>query len=148
VSALSTLTVTGSRSPLPRALASHDQLDFTIGTDNGGSLRRPAGVNSAQCPSRGLISLEGIIAATDLFATVGIFAEEVDIFTHVGPYRVSRAKPPPYVAEKRRYNHLSPPRAPQTDMPIVILTAPIDGSRNPQSTRTTNLKKRGKPTPR
>ncbi|EXJ58976.1 hypothetical protein A1O7_06407 [Cladophialophora yegresii CBS 114405] len=101
------------------AVASYDWLDFAVGTDTGGSIRHPAGVNGVfgQRPSCGLVSLEGVLGATDLFNTVGIFAREVDIFARVGSFLVSRGKPPPCVAEKRRYNLLYPTRAAQTDNP-------------------------------
>ncbi|OCT52008.1 glutamyl-tRNA (Gln) amidotransferase [Cladophialophora carrionii] len=101
------------------AAASYDWLDFTVGTDTGGSIRHPAGVNGVfgQRPSCGLVSLEGILGAIDLFNTVGIFAREIDIFTRVGSLIVSRGKPQSYLAENRRYNLLYPTRAAQTDNP-------------------------------
>ena len=101
------------------AAAAYDWLDFTIGTDTGGSIRHPAGVNGVfgQRPSRGLISLEGVLGATDLFNTVGIFARDVDTFTRVGSHLVSRAKPSRSIVKTRKYNLLYPTRAPQTDNP-------------------------------
>ena len=100
------------------AAAAYDWLDFTIGTDTGGSIRHPAGVNGifGQRPSRGLISLEGVLGATDLFNTVGIFARDVDTFTRVGSCMVGREKPS-CMTEKRRYNLLYPTRAAQIDNP-------------------------------
>lgn len=101
------------------AAASYDWLDFTIGTDTGGSIRHPAGVNGVfgQRPSRGAISLEGVLGATDLFNTVGIFAREIDVFTRVGSYLIDQAKPQPCMTQTRKYNLLYPTRAPQIGNP-------------------------------
>ncbi|KIX95353.1 uncharacterized protein Z520_08870 [Fonsecaea multimorphosa CBS 102226] len=95
------------------AAAAYDWLDFTIGTDTGGSIRHPAGVNGVfgQRPSHGLISLEGVLGATDLFNTVGIFARNIDVFTRVGSYLISRAQPSSrFPPESRKYNLLCPTR--------------------------------------
>lgn len=99
------------------AAAAYDWLDFTIGTDTGGSIRHPAGVNGlyGQRPSHGTVSLEGVFGATDLFNTVGIFARNVDVFSRVGSYLVRpQPKPLPLPIIKRcKYNLLYPTRAPQ-----------------------------------
>lgn len=101
------------------AAAAYDWVDFTIGTDTGGSIRHPAGVNGVfgQRPSHGLISLEGVLGATDLFNTVGIFARTVQIFSDVGSYLVSPQKLPHSKSKGRKYNLLYPTRAPQTRTP-------------------------------
>ncbi|OAP54478.1 hypothetical protein AYL99_11579 [Fonsecaea erecta] len=100
------------------AAAAYEWLDFTIGTDTGGSIRHPAGVNGVfgQRPSHGLLSLEGVLGATDLFNTVGIFARHVDIFTRVGAYLISLTPLPPIFPERRKYNLLCPtsPAPPDT----------------------------------
>ena len=100
------------------AIASYDWLDFTIGTDTGGSIRHPAGVNGVfgQRPSCGLVNLEGVLGATELFNTAGIFARGVEIFTRVGSYLVNQATPPPLnITDNRKYNLLYPTRPAQTD---------------------------------
>ncbi|KAK5051431.1 hypothetical protein LTR84_003083 [Exophiala bonariae] len=101
------------------AAAAYDWVDFTIGTDTGGSIRHPAGVNGifGQRPSHGLISLEGVLGATDLFNTVGIFARNVQTFSDVGSHLVSPRKLPQLKQHGRRYNLLYPTRAPQTQTP-------------------------------
>ncbi|KIW31595.1 uncharacterized protein PV07_03225 [Cladophialophora immunda] len=99
------------------AAAAYEWLDFTIGTDTGGSIRHPAGVNGVfgQRPSHGLLSLEGVLGATDLFNTVGIFARNVDVFTRVGSYLVSQAQVPSRFPESRKYNLLCPTRPAQPE---------------------------------
>ncbi|KAJ9636630.1 hypothetical protein H2204_005230 [Knufia peltigerae] len=102
------------------AAAAYDWLDFTVGTDTGGSIRHPAGVQGlyGQRPSHGLVSLEGVLGATDLFNTVGIFARDVEIFARVGSHFVDPIeKPLPVVSRGRKYNLLYPTRAPQIDNP-------------------------------
>ncbi len=102
------------------AAAAYQWLDFTVGTDTGGSIRHPAGVNGVygQRPSHGLISLDGVLGANDLFNTVGIFARDVQVFTRVGSYFVRPLDPSMCVDKPRRkYNLLYPTRAPQTEDP-------------------------------
>lgn len=101
------------------AAAAYDWLDFTIGTDTGGSIRHPAGVNGlyGQRPSHGLVSLKGVLGATDLFNTVGIFARDVQLFARVGSHFVNPVERPLTVATARKYNLLYPTRAPQTEDP-------------------------------
>jgi len=98
------------------AAAAYDWLDFTVGTDTGGSIRHPAGVNGVfgQRPSTGSMDLTGVLGATNLFNTVGIFARDVSIFTKVGSHMVSPVKQPKPVLPNRKYNLLYPTRAPQT----------------------------------
>ncbi|KAH0843071.1 glutamyl-tRNA (Gln) amidotransferase [Fonsecaea pedrosoi] len=94
------------------AAAAYKWLDFTVGTDTGGSIRHPAGVNGVfgQRPSHGLLSLEGVLGATDLFNTVGIFARSVDVFNRVGSYLISQAQRPSRFSDGRKYNLLCPTR--------------------------------------
>lgn len=101
------------------AAAAYDWLDFTVGTDTGGSIRHPAGVNGVygQRPSHGLISLEGVLGATELFNTVGIFARNVELFARVGSLLVdptAAAASPLTTPVTRKYNLLCPTRAAQT----------------------------------
>ncbi|KAK5194536.1 hypothetical protein LTR92_005779 [Exophiala xenobiotica] len=102
------------------AAAAYDWLGFTVGTDTGGSIRHPAGVQGlyGQRPSHGLISLDGVLGATDLFNTVGIFARDVETFARVGSYFVDpMIERPLAVTPGRKYNLLYPTRAPQIDNP-------------------------------
>ncbi|KIW13001.1 hypothetical protein PV08_08188 [Exophiala spinifera] len=101
------------------AAAAYAWLDFTVGTDTGGSIRHPAGVQGllGQRPSHGLISLEGVLGATNVFNTVGIFARDVEIFARVGSYFVDPTGEPLPVSTGRKYNLLYPTRAPQIDNP-------------------------------
>ncbi|KAI1630071.1 amidotransferase [Exophiala viscosa] len=101
------------------AAAAYDWLDFTVGTDTGGSIRHPAGVNGlyGQRPSHGIISLAGVLGATDLFNTVGIFARDVEIFARVGSHFVNPIERPLAVSATRKYNLLYPTRAPQFENP-------------------------------
>ncbi|OAL37318.1 hypothetical protein AYO20_03494 [Fonsecaea nubica] len=94
------------------AAAAYEWLDFTVGTDTGGSIRHPAGVNGVfgQRPSHGLLSLDGVLGATDMFNTVGIFARSVDVFNRVGSYLISQAQPPSRFPDGRKYNLLCPTR--------------------------------------
>jgi Asp-tRNA(Asn)/Glu-tRNA(Gln) amidotransferase A subunit family amidase len=101
------------------AAAAYDWVDFTVGTDTGGSIRFPAGVNGVygQRPSHGIVSLEGVLGATDLFNTVGIFSRNVQVFCDVGSYLVSPRKLPQLTPKGQKYNLLYPTRAQQTRTP-------------------------------
>lgn len=65
----------GSSSGSAAACASYDWLDFTVGTDTGGSVRHPAAVNGVYGirPSHGAMQSAGLVAA-DVFDTPGVFA--------------------------------------------------------------------------
>ncbi|KAF7508712.1 hypothetical protein GJ744_008959 [Endocarpon pusillum] len=64
------------------AAAAYPWLDCTIGTDTGGSIRHPAGVNGlfGNRPTQTAISLVGVLGATDLLNTLGIFARDAATF--------------------------------------------------------------------
>lgn len=66
------------------AAAGYDWLDFTIGTDTGGSIRHPAGVNGlyGNRPSLGSVKSEGYIV-TPLMDTVGVFARSAKVLSEV-----------------------------------------------------------------
>ena len=97
------------------AAAAYDWLDFTVGTDTGGSIRHPAGVNGVfgNRPSTGLIDLWGVLGATNLFNTVGIFTREVAVFSNVGRWLLSPVHQPTPPPLGRKYNLLYPTRAAQ-----------------------------------
>ncbi|KAK6212264.1 hypothetical protein LQW54_005395 [Pestalotiopsis sp. IQ-011] len=65
----------GSSSGSAAACASYGWLDFTVGTDTGGSVRHPAAVNGVYGirPSCGAMESAGLVAA-DVFDTPGVFA--------------------------------------------------------------------------
>ena len=98
--------------------AAYDWLDFTVGTDTGGSIRHPAGVQGlyGQRPSSAMVNLEGVLGATNLFNTVGVFARDVETFCRAGSCLANleqRTLPLP----KRKFNLLYPTRAAQITNP-------------------------------
>ena len=101
------------------AAAAYEWLDFTIGTDTGGSIRHPAGVNGVfgNRPTQGAIPLTGVLGATSLFNTVGIFAREVSIFSKVGKQLYCPANTPPIRPSSEKYNLLYLTRAQQSAHP-------------------------------
>lgn len=101
------------------AAAAYEWLDFTVGTDTGGSIRHPAGVNGVfgSRPTTGVVDLRGVLGATNLFNTVGIFARELLIFSSVGRRLLSPVQQPAPPPSSRRYNLLYPTRAPQLANP-------------------------------
>lgn len=101
------------------AAAAYEWLDFTVGTDTGGSIRHPAGVNGVfgNRPTTGVVDLRGVLGATNLFNTIGIFARELSVFSNVGRWLLGPVHQPPLPLSGRKYNLLYPTRAPQTDNP-------------------------------
>jgi len=101
------------------ATASYDWLDVAVGTDTGGSIRHPAGINGCygQRPTHGRVDLSGVLGATDLFNTVGIFARDVQIFSKVGGFLVDETCLERTIPAQRKFNLLYPTRAPQTQNP-------------------------------
>ena len=106
---------TGSAS----AAASYDWLDFTLGSDTGGSIRHPAGVNGlfGNRPTHGVMDLAGVLGATSLFNTVGIFARDALLFTKVGAQMLGPVRQPRLKAVAKKYNLLYPTRAPNLANP-------------------------------
>ena len=98
------------------AAAAYEWLDFTVGTDTGGSIRHPAGVNGlyGQRPTHGIVDLRKVLGATELFNTVGIFARNVDVFCRVGELLVTPLRQPTLDLARKKYNLLYPTRAPQS----------------------------------
>ena len=95
------------------ACAAYPWLDFTVGTDSGGSIRHPAGVCGTYGfrPSLNLISGEGVFSITPLLDTVGIFARSASIMeaaikAMIDPSFVHQSSAP-----DRKYRLLYPVRA-------------------------------------
>jgi len=112
--------VSSSSSGSAAAMAAYDWLDVAVGTDTGGSIRHPAGVNGCygQRPTHGRVDLAGVLGATDLFNTVGIFARDVEAFSKVGGYLVDGSPlERRMMPAERKFNLLYPTRAPQTQNP-------------------------------
>jgi Asp-tRNA(Asn)/Glu-tRNA(Gln) amidotransferase A subunit family amidase len=65
----------GSSSGSAAGCASYEWLDFTIGTDTGGSIRHPAGVNGLYGirPSLGTMDTSGLVCS-ELMDTLGVFS--------------------------------------------------------------------------
>ena len=78
------------------AAAAYNWLDFALGTDTGGSVRHPAGVNGVygNRSTTGAISLTGVLGATDLLNTIGLFARDPAIFSKVGALLVGNGSIP------------------------------------------------------
>lgn len=97
------------------AAAAYEWLDVAVGTDTGGSIRHPAAVNGlyGQRPTHGRMDLTGVLGATDLFNTVGIFARTVDMFAKVGGFLIDAPPVQRLPVTKRKFNLLYPTRAPQ-----------------------------------
>jgi len=75
----------GSSSGSASAVASGD-VEFTLGTDTGGSVRVPAAFCGlfGMRPSHDAISLEGVLPFAPCFDTVGWFARSIDVLAAVG----------------------------------------------------------------
>ena len=106
---------TGSAS----AAGAYEWLDFTLGSDTGGSIRHPAGVNGlfGNRPSTGAMDLTGVLGATPLFNTVGIFARDASLFTKVGSQMLGPTRQRPPQPSTKKYNLLYPTRAPEVANP-------------------------------
>ena len=100
------------------AAAAYSWLDFSVGTDTGGSIRHPAGVQGlyGQRCSSAFANLEGVLGATNLFNTVGVFARDVETFCRAGTY-VANLTERTLSLPKRKFNLLYPTRAAQTTNP-------------------------------
>lgn len=101
------------------AMAAYKWLDVSVGTDTGGSIRHPAAVNGlyGQRPTHGIMDLTGVLGATDLFNTVGIFARDVEMFAKVGGFMFDPSALQRLGVAERKFNLLYPTRAPQTANP-------------------------------
>lgn len=78
--------VTGGSSSGSAAAVAAALVDFTLGTDTGGSVRLPAsfcGLYGLR-PTHGLLSLEGVVPLAPSFDTPGWFARDIDLMIRVG----------------------------------------------------------------
>ena len=101
------------------AAAAYPWLDCTIGTDTGGSIRHPAGVNGlfGNRPTQTAISLVGVLGATDLLNTLGIFARDATTFGKIGTQLLPSSFQPLIPRAARKYKLLYPVRSLQQERP-------------------------------
>ena len=68
------------------SVAAYDWIDYSIGTDTGGSIREPASVLGiyGMRPSHGAISLENVMPFSTELDTAGFFARDPIDFAHFG----------------------------------------------------------------
>ncbi|KAI9794894.1 MAG: hypothetical protein M1833_007341 [Piccolia ochrophora] len=94
------------------AVAAYEWLDFTIGTDTGGSIRAPAGVNGVYGlrPSTSFADTTGVYSVAPLLDTVGIFARSVDMVHRVQRYIMSPLYLPRQPQAKQQFKLLYPVR--------------------------------------
>jgi Asp-tRNA(Asn)/Glu-tRNA(Gln) amidotransferase A subunit family amidase len=112
------------------ATAAYSWLDCAIGTDTGGSIRHPAGVNGlfGSRPTQGAIDLSGVYSATDLLNTLGILTRDATTFSKVGTQLLPKSFQPLVPRCARKYKLLYPVRSLEEDQPNEHLWFP-----NPQS---------------
>ena len=70
------------------AIAAYSWLDYTIGTDTGGSMRGPAGANGAfgNRPSHGAANLDLVLPLSPPLDTMGIFARDAKAWQIAGSW--------------------------------------------------------------
>jgi len=83
--AFNPLYVSGGSSSGSAYVVATGQVDFSLGTDTAGSGRVPAGLNNVVGlkPSKGLISVRGVVPAAQSVDCVSIFARTVDVAARV-----------------------------------------------------------------
>ncbi|KAF8958501.1 amidase signature domain-containing protein [Flammula alnicola] len=79
------LTASASSSGSACAIAAYDWLDFTVGSDTRGSVRKPASLVGAYGirPSHGSMDLTGVVPLSEEMDTAGFFARHPKIFHEV-----------------------------------------------------------------
>lgn len=95
------------------ASAAYPWLDFTIGTDTGGSIRHPAGVCGTYGfrPSLNIISGEGVFPISNFLDTIGVFARSAFIMEAAIKAMIDTSFVHPDQAPDRKYKLLYPVRA-------------------------------------
>ncbi|KXN81847.1 Amidase 1 [Leucoagaricus sp. SymC.cos] len=80
------LTAGASSSGSAVAIAAYSWMDFTIGSDTRGSIRKPAALVGAfgLRPSHGTLDLDGVIPVSEVMDTAGFFTRDPLIFESVG----------------------------------------------------------------
>lgn len=112
-------TPSSSRTRSATAAATYEWHDVTVGTDTGGSIRHPVGVNGVfgNRPPTGRIDLRRVHRNTKLFDTIRIFTRKVSVFSNVRRCVLSSIHQPTLPPCGRNYNLLYPTRASQTANP-------------------------------
>ncbi|KAI9794231.1 MAG: hypothetical protein M1816_006157 [Peltula sp. TS41687] len=102
----------GSSTGSAVAIGAYTWLDFTLGTDTGGSMRAPAGLIGiyGTRPSTALTNTSGVFPVTPLLDTVGVFARKVSTICEVGMRIISPSTFLPQPNIKPRYRLLYPVR--------------------------------------
>jgi Amidase len=79
------LTASASSSGSACAIAAYDWLDFTIGSDTRGSVRKPAALVGAYGirPSHGSMNLSGVVPLSEEMDTAGFFARDPQLFYEI-----------------------------------------------------------------
>ncbi len=95
------------------AAAAYPWLDCTIGTDTGGSIRHPAGVNGlfGNRPTQTAISLVGVLGAPRRLNTLGVFARDATTFGKIGTQLLPSSFKPLIPRSARKYKLLYPVRS-------------------------------------
>ncbi|GLB34241.1 putative amidase [Lyophyllum shimeji] len=93
------LTASASSSGSACAIAGYEWLEFTVGSDTRGSVRKPAAFVGAYGvrPSQGSLDLAGVVPLSEEMDTAGFFARDPRLFTEIGsrwyeasPVRIKR----------------------------------------------------------
>lgn len=80
------LTASGSSSGSACAIAGYDWLDFAVGSDTRGSVRKPAALVGAygMRPTHGSMDLSGVVPLSEEMDTAGFFARDPRLFSEIG----------------------------------------------------------------
>jgi Asp-tRNA(Asn)/Glu-tRNA(Gln) amidotransferase A subunit family amidase len=80
------LTASASSSGSACAIAGYEWLDFTVGSDTRGSVRKPATLVGAYGirPSHGSMDLTGVVPLSEEMDTAGFFARDPLLFSEIG----------------------------------------------------------------
>ncbi|KAF8076849.1 amidase signature domain-containing protein [Lyophyllum atratum] len=93
------LTASASSSGSACAIAGYEWLEFTVGSDTRGSVRKPAAFVGAYGvrPSHGSLDLSGVVPLSEEMDTAGFFARDPRLFAEIGrhwyedsPVRIKR----------------------------------------------------------